>query len=265
MDVTRDEQAKQLPIAKEAESRQTESQEGQQKQPEALLWRKLLAELLGTFALTFVAAGADVIAIVSNGEVNFISRMIAPGMLVTVMIYTVGNISGAHFNPGVTLAFAMRSDFPWRRVPTYWLVQFIGAILAALLLRVLFGLKDHLGAPLPHYNPLVALVMEIVLTFFLITVILATATNDKLVGHNTALAVGATIALDGLFAGPISGASMNTARSLGPMLVAGDLSTAWIYIIGPFAGAILAVLVAILLRGGTTPQAIKTASGEWEA
>ena len=262
MDVTHNEQVKQPPSIKEPESRQAESQQGQQKQPEASLWRKLLAELLGTFALTFVAAGADVIAVVSHGEVNFISRMVAPGMLVTVMIYTVGNISGAHFNPGVSLAFAMRRDFPWRRVPAYWLVQFIGAILAAVLLRILFGLKGHLGATLPHYSSIAALVMEIVLTFFLITVILATATNDKLVGHNTALAVGATVALDGLFAGPISGASMNTARTLGPMLVAGDLSTAWIYIVGPFAGTILAVLMAWILRGHTTPQAVKVASGE---
>jgi aquaporin Z len=181
---------------------------------------------------------------------------------VTVMIYTVGNISGAHFNPVVTLAFALRRDFRWRRVPAYWLVQFIGALLAALLLRTLFGLTDHLGATLPHYSQLAALVMEIVLTFLLITVILATATNEMLVGHNAALAVGATIALDGLFAGPISGASMNPARSLGPMLVAGDLSTAWLYLVGPVAGALLAVLVAWLLRGPTTPQAVKTASGE---
>lgn len=259
MNITHDKQTEQQQDTKETKAA---SQQEQQKQPEALIWRKLLAELLGTFGLTFVAAGADVIAVVSHGEVNFISRMVAPAMLVMVMIYTVGNISGAHFNPGVSFAFALRRDFPWRLVPGYWLAQFVGAILAALLLRALFGNVGHLGATLPHHGLIVSFIMEIVLTFFLITVILATATNDKLVGHNTALAVGATIALDGLFAGPISGASMNTARSLGPMFITGDLSTAWIYILGPFAGALLAVLVARLLRGGTTPQAVKTASGE---
>jgi aquaporin Z len=248
--------------AKELELQQGISQQEQQSSQHVPMWRKLLAELLGTFALTLVAAGADVISTISHGEVDFISRMVAPGMLVTVMIYTVGNVSGAHFNPVVTLAFALRRDFRWRRVPAYWLVQFIGALLAALLLRTLFGLTDHLGATLPHYSQLAALVMEIVLTFLLITVILATATNEMLVGHNAALAVGATIALDGLFAGPISGASMNPARSLGPMLIAGDVSTAWLYLVGPVAGALLAVLVAWLLRGPTTPQAVKTASGE---
>jgi aquaporin Z len=188
--------------------------------------------------------------------------MVAPGLLVMVMIYSLGNVSGAHFNPVVTLAFALRRDFQWRRVPGYWGAQFAGAILAALLLRVLFGLVEHLGANQPHYELPVALTMEVVLTFFLVTVILATATNHSLVGHNAGIAVGSTIALDGLFAGPISGASMNPARSLGPVLVSWHFADAWIYVVGPVLGAVIAVIFAWLLRGGTTPEAVKTAGGK---
>ncbi len=224
--------------------------------------RRLLAELLGTFLLTLVAAGGDVIASVSDGGVSSNARVVAPALLVMAMIYTVGNLSGAHFNPVVTLAFAIRRDFPWRRVPGYWGVQLLGAVLAALLLRGLFGLAGHLGATIPHHGTGVSLIMEIVLTFLLLTVILGTATNHKLVGHNAALAVGATIALAGLFAAPISGASMNPARSLGPFLVSGQLSDAWIYIVGPLTGALLAVAVAWLLRGRTTKYAIQAAEGE---
>lgn len=243
-----------------------QEQSGQEKTPKerrgVRTGRRLLAEFIGTFALTFVAAGADVIAAVSNGQISFVSRMVAPGLLVTVMIYTLGNISGAHFNPAVTLAFAIRKDFLWRRVPGYWAAQFVGAIVAALILRWLFGTAGHLGATLPHYSLFASVVMEVILTFFLITVILATATNDKLVGHNTALAVGAVIALDGMFAGSISGASMNPARTIGPMLVGGELSTAWVYIVGPLLGVALAVGIAWLLRGGTTPRAVEVASGD---
>jgi aquaporin Z len=227
-----------------------------------LALRRLLAEVLGTFLLTLVAAGGDVIAAVSNGAVSQNARVVAPALLVMAMIYTVGNLSGAHFNPVVSLAFAIRRDFPWHRVPSYWLAQLIGAILAALLLRSLFGLAGHLGETLPHHGALISLIMEIVLTFTLLTVILGTATNHKLVGHNAALAVGGTIALTGLFAAPISGASMNPARSLGPFLVAGQLTDAWIYIVGPLVGGLLAVGVAWLLRGGTTKYAIEAATGE---
>ena len=169
--------------------------------------RRLLAEFLGTFALTLVAAGGEVIAGISGGEVSPAARAVAPGLLVMAMIYTLGSQSGAHFNPVVTLAFTLRQDFPWKRVPGYWGAQLVGAILAALLLRVLFGLVGHLGATLPRHGTIEALVMEIVLTFLLVTVILGTATNHRLTGPNAAIAVGGTIALLALFAGPISGAS----------------------------------------------------------
>jgi aquaporin Z len=224
-------------------------------------WRRLLAELLGTFALTLVAAGGEVIAVISGGEVIPAARAVAPGLLVMAMIYTLGSQSGAHFNPIVTLAFTLRQDFPWKRVPGYWGAQFVGAVLATLLLRMLFGQVGHLGATLPHHGIIQALVMEIVLTFLLVTVILGTATNHRLTGPNAAIAAGGTIALLGLFAGPISGASMNPARSLGPFLVSGQLAGAWIYIVGPLAGGLLAVLVAWLLRGRTTPEAVETAKG----
>ena len=170
--------------------------------------RRLLAELLGTFALILVAAGGDVIATISGGAVSPAARAVAPALLVMAMIYTLGSKSGAHFNPAVTLAFTLRRDFPWSRVPGYWGAQMVGAVFAAFLLRLLFGLAGHLGATLPHYGTIEAIVMEVLLTFLLITVILGTATNHRLTGPNAAIAVGGFIALAGLFAAPISGASM---------------------------------------------------------
>ncbi|MDQ2744689.1 MAG: aquaporin [Chloroflexota bacterium] len=223
--------------------------------------RRLFAEFMGTFALTFVAAGAGVIGAIS-GQVGSVAAAVAPGLLVMVMIYTIGPISGAHVNPAVTLAFALRQNFPWRRVPGYWGVQLAGAVLAALLLRWLFGLAGHVGATLPHFGDLQSLVMETILTFLLVTVILAVAANHQIVGSNAALGVGATIVLDGLFALPISGASMNPARSFGPALVAGQLGTYWIYVIGPIAGSLLAVGAACLLRGPGSPEADRVATGE---
>ncbi|HEV7126346.1 MAG TPA: aquaporin [Ktedonobacterales bacterium] len=226
--------------------------------------RRLFAELLGTFLLTFVAAGGDVIGAATGQSLGQPAKVVAPGLLVMAMIYTLGDVSGAHLNPGVTLAFTLRGDFPWKRVPGYVIAQFLGAILASVLLRLLFGNVGHLGAtrPNPALGPLPALVMEIVLTTLLVTVILGTAHNARLTGHNAALAVGGTIALAGLFASPISGASMNSARSLGPALVGGDLSTIWIYFVGPLAGALLAAGIAWILHGPTTPDAIRAASGD---
>jgi aquaporin Z len=227
--------------------------------PEA---RRLLAELLGTFMLTLVAAGGPVIAAAASASVDAPALVVAPGLLVMALIYTLGPLSGAHFNPAVTLAFTLRNNFPWRRLPGYWLAQLLGAVLAALLLRWLYGSVGHLGATLPHHGTTASLTMEAILTFLLITVILATATGHRSVGHNAALAVGATIALDGLFAAPISGASMNPARSFGPALVGGYLDTYWIYVAGPLAGALLAVGTAWLLRGAPSPQASTAAQGD---
>ncbi|HEY7975253.1 MAG TPA: aquaporin [Ktedonobacterales bacterium] len=226
-------------------------------------WSRLLTESLGAFLLTLVAAGPSVISVATGVTISQPAAVVAPGLVVMALIYTVGDVSGAHFNPIVTLAFAVRQDFPWRRVPGYMLAQFVGAILAAGLLRALFGNVGHLGATLPNprTGDLAALVMEFVLTCLLVTVILGTAHADRLVGHNAALAVGATIALNGLFASPVSGASMNPARSFGPALVSGDLGSVWIYFVGPLAGALLATLIARALHGQTNDAARRAASG----
>jgi aquaporin Z len=224
--------------------------------------RRLFSELLGTFMLTFVAAGGSVIAAVTAGEPSQPAQVVAPALLILALIYSLGPISGAHFNPAVTFAFALRGNFPWARVPGYFIMQFIGAALAGLLLKALFGDVGGLGANLPHHGSTTSLVMEVILTFILVTVILATAANYKVVGHNAALAVAATIALNGLFAAPISGASMNPARSLGPALVSANLSDAWIYIVGPFLGSLAAVGIAWFLRGPGSPYATSAATGD---
>lgn len=229
--------------------------------PIAVHWQRLLAELVGTFALTLVAAGGGVIGAVTHGGVPLDAAVVAPALLVMAMIYTVGDLSGAHFNPAVTLAFTLRRDFPWSRVPGYWISQVAGAIAAALVLRALFGDVGDLGSTLPHDGLVVSLVMELILTFLLVTVIFGTAIDHRITGHNAALAVAATIALDCLFAAPISGASMNPARSLGPALVGGHLDVYWIYLVGPVAGALVAVGVAYLLRGGRPSPTERAAAG----
>ncbi|HZQ35071.1 MAG TPA: aquaporin [Dehalococcoidia bacterium] len=226
--------------------------------------RRATAELAGTFALTFVAAGADVIARVSGNEVTTDARAIAPGLLVGAFIYAMGDVSGAHFNPAVTAAFTLRGVFSAWRVPLYWAAQLLGAVGAALLLRQIFGDIASLGATHAHHGASAALVMEIVLSWLLITVILGTATRHALVGPNAAIAVGATIALCGLFALPISGASMNPARSLGPMIVDADLHDAWIYFVGPFTGAALAVVLTWALHGPQKPGEDAASSGDGE-
>jgi len=227
-------------------------------------WRRLFAELLGTFLLTLVAAGPATISAATHQTISQPAAVVAPALLVMALIYTMGDVSGAHINPVVTLAFAIRQDFPWRRVPFYMAAQFIGAIAAGLLLRALFGDVGHLGAtrPSPVTGSVAALIMEIILTAVLVTVILGTAHETRLVGHNAALAVGGTIALAGLFASPVSGASMNPARSLGPALASGQLGSVWIYLLGPLVGALIAVAIAWALHGPTTPSARQAASGE---
>ncbi|MHB8295907.1 MAG: MIP/aquaporin family protein [Acidimicrobiales bacterium] len=214
--------------------------------------RRLLSELLGTFALTLVAAGAPAIGAYSGGKISLSAAVVAPALLVMAMIYTLGGLSGAHFNPVVTLAFTLRRDFPLKHLPGYWASQLVGAVAAAAVLRALVGTAGHLGATLPTYGDARAVSIETLLTFLLVTVILGTAAGHKLVGHNAALAVGGYIALAGLFAAPLSGASMNPARSFGPDLIGGTMGSMWVYVVGPAAGAILAVGLARLLHGGTS-------------
>ena len=227
-------------------------------------WRRLFSEVLGTFLLVVVAAGAPVVDAVSHGQVPLDAQVVAPGLMVMAIIYFMGMVSGAHLNPAVTLSFAARGNFPWSRVPGYILAQLIGATAASLLLRALFGTVGHLGATLPGpgISSGKALVVEMLLTLGLVSVILGTASGARNVGANAALAVGGYIALAGLWAAPISGASMNPARSFGPELLAGDWTSWWAYVAGPIAGGLLAVGIAWILRGPPSLAANVAAQGE---
>jgi aquaporin Z len=184
--------------------------------------------------------------------------------MVMAIILFMGATSGAHLNPAVSIAFAARGDFPWRRVPGYIVAQFVGAVLACLLLAGLFGRVSPLGGTVPGHgiNDLQAVVVEILLTLGLVSTILGTASRAQSVGPLAALAVGGYIALAGLWASPVSGASMNPARSLGPDLVVGNLAHAWLYVVGPIVGGLLAVGVAYILRGpGGDLPAVQAAQG----
>jgi aquaporin Z len=181
--------------------------------------------------------------------------------MVMAIILFMGGVSGAHLNPAVSLAFAMRGDFPWLRVPGYIIVQLVGATLAALFLLAVFGDVGHLGATLPGpgYANWQALLMEVALTAGLVSVILGTASAAQNVGAIAALGVGGYIALAGLWAAPVSGVSMNPARSFGPALVGGDFSSYWVYVVGPLAGALIAVGFAYILRGPGGDQVARAA------
>ncbi len=214
--------------------------------------RRLFSELLGTFFLVLVAAGGGVVNARFGGHViPAAAQVVAPALMVMAIILFMGTVSGAHLNPAVSLAFALRGDFPWRRVPMYVVAQLAGAVLAPLLLRVLFGRYGHAGLTLPGagISDPVAMVWELVLTTGLVSVILGTASGAQQVGSLAALGVGSFIALAGLIGAPVSGASMNPARSLGPALVTGDWTAWWVYLGGPAAGAAVAVGIAWVLRG----------------
>ena len=226
--------------------------------------QRLGAEAFGTFALVFAAAGGDTFARLANGEISAEARAVAPALMVAALIYAIGDVSGAHFNPVVTLAFAAKGLFPARSVLPYWAAQAVGAVVAAVVLRILFGDAMSAGVSTPHVAAGTAVAIEAALTLLLVTVILGTADRARVVGPDAALAVGATIALCGLIALPIEGASMNPARSLGPALVAGNLANAWIYVIGPIVGGLLAVVLTRLLHGPTQnePEAEQAAQGD---
>jgi aquaporin Z len=215
---------------------------------------RLLAEAVGAFALTSVAAGADVAAYVTGGQVSTEARAIAPGLLVMALIYALGDVSGLHINPAVTLGFTLKGHFPWRWLPGYWLAQLAGATAAGLALVGLFGQASATaGVNEPHLvAPIAAVAIEVFLTWLLVMVILGTADRANLVGPNAALAVGGTIILCGLIALPLEGASMNPARSTGPAIAALQLSNLWIYWIGPMIGSVLAVVSARFLHGPKT-------------
>lgn len=226
-------------------------------------WRRLFSEGLGTFFLVLVAAGGAVVNARSHGQVPLDARVVAPGLMVMAVIYFMGTISGAHLNPAVTVSFALRGDFPWRRVPGYLAAQLAGSVFAAGLLRAMFGNIGHLGATLPiaGASAWTATLVEAVLTAGLVSVILGTASGGRNIGANAALAVAGYIVLSGLWAAPITGASMNPARSLGPALIGGHWTDWWAYVVGPFAGGIVAVGFAWILRGPPSKEASEAAQG----
>ena len=229
----------------------------------SLEWRRVFAELWGTFLLVVVAAGAGVVAAKSGGAVTLGMAVVAPGLMVMVIIYFMGTVSGAHLNPAVTLAFAVRRNFPWRRVPGYLIAQAAGGIAAALYLRAMFGLAGDLGATElgPGITGPQGLAMEMLLTAGLVNTVLGTASGARNIGANGAIAVGGYIALAGLWAAPISGASMNPVRSLAPDLVRGDFNAAWVYLIGPLVGAMIAVAFEWILKGPPTATGTVAAQG----
>jgi MIP family channel proteins len=218
------------------------------------LLRALTAEAIGTFALVFAGAGA-VMVDAKTHALGHVGVAITFGLVIMAMIYAVGHISGAHFNAAVTFAFALTRHFPWPRAAGYWLAQFVGAVTAAAILRGALGNIAHVGATLPSGSQAQSFLWELVLTFFLMFVIMAVATDTRAVGEASAIAIGGTIGLDAMFGGPISGASMNPARSLGPALVAGNLHALWLYILAPLIGAALGALAYQFVRGEQTRPA----------
>ena len=209
---------------------------------------RLAAELVGTFALVFVGCGAIMVD-AEGGGLGQVGVALAFGLVIAVMVYAVGPISGGHFNPAVTLALWLVRELHGRRVPGYWLAQVAGALTAAVLLRATLGDVADVGATQPSGSDGEAFVWELVLTFFLLFVIAAVATGDRPEAPVTAgIAVGGTIAMASLAGGPVSGASLNPARSLGPALVSGELDALWIYLTAPFVGAALGAFAYVLIR-----------------
>lgn len=211
--------------------------------------RKALAEFLGTFFLVFAGTGAIVINQQSGGVIGHAGIALTFGLVVLAMIHTFGDISGAHLNPAVTLGFAAARRFPWREVPTYLAAQFAGAFSASGLLKFLFPAPGTLGATLPAGTVSQSFILEIVLTAALMLVILNVSTGAKEKGITAGIAIGATVALEAMFAGPVSGASMNPARSLAPAIVSGHLQHLWLYPAATVLGALLAVPLSHALRG----------------
>ncbi len=214
-------------------------------------WRRIFSEVLGTFFLVLVAAGGGMMGQAFPGTISRTAAVVAPALMVMAIILFMGKISGAHLNPAVSLAFSLRGDFPWWRVPGYIVAQLGGAALAALFLQHIVRVSATFGSNYPAhgYSSSAAFWMEFILTVGLVSVILGTASGAQNVGVIGAFGVGGYIALAGLWGSPISGASMNPARTFGPDLIGADFSHYWVYVAGPIAGAALAVVIAFVLRG----------------
>jgi aquaporin Z len=227
--------------------------------------RRLFSELLGTFFLVLAAVGGGMVnARFGGNAVPYGARVVSPALMVAAIILFMGAVSGAHLNPAVSVAFALRGDFPWRRVPSYIVAQFLGAVLATLLLWALIGKQGSAGLTLPGpgISATTAMLWELVLTTGLVSVILGTASGAQQIGPLAAIGVASYIALAGLWGSPVSGASMNPARSLGPALVLGDWTAWWAYLVGPVAGGVVAVGIAYVLRGrGGGLSAVQAAQG----
>ncbi|XP_052202582.1 aquaporin NIP1-1-like [Diospyros lotus] len=226
--------------------------------------QKLIAEVLGTYFLIFAGCGAAVVNSNEKGMITFPGVAIVWGLVVMVMVYSVGHVSGAHFNPAVTIAFATCKRFPWKQAPAYISAQLIGSTLASGTLRLIFqGKQDHFAGTLPADPNIQSFVLEFIITFYLMFVISSVATDNRAIGELAGLAVGATILLNVMFAGPISGASMNPARSLGPAIVSNKYKGIWIYIIAPITGAIAGAWVYNIIRFTDKPLRELTKTGSF--
>ena len=210
--------------------------------------KKYIAELIGTFALVFCGTGAIIIDQQTNGQVGHVGIAITFGLIITAMIYAFGDKSGAHFNPAVTIAFSLADLFSKKEILPYIISQIIGAFIASILLKLLFPANLNLGATVPAGSYLESFILEVVLTFLLMLVILFTSQGSKETGAIAGLAIGGTVLLEAMFAGPICGASMNPARSLAPAIISGNLSTLWIYIAAPILGAAFSTFVWLKIK-----------------
>ena len=220
--------------------------------PKIIFLKPAVAEFVGTFLLVLVATGVIMANEFSGGQISHLGVGLATGMVVMVVIFAMGHISGAHINPAVTIGFAIGGHFPWKSVPCYIIAQMAGGILASAVLLALLGNVGQMGASLPSIGVSQALGLEVILTFLLMLVIVAVATDAKAQGRLAAIAIGSTVGLDVIFAGPLTGASMNPARSLGPALIGGVWDSQWIYVVGPVAGAAIAALLYRWLRDDST-------------
>lgn len=214
----------------------------------------LAAEAIGAFALVFAGCGAIMVN-EETGDLGHVGIALTFGLVIMAMVYAVGHVSGAHLNPAVTLAFAVTRRFPAGRVPAYWAAQVVGALLAALLLRASLGDVADVGATMPSGSQAQSFLWEVVLTAVLLFVIMAVATDTRAVGEAAAIAIGGTIALASLAGGPVSGASLNPARSVGPAVAAAEMDSLWLYLVAPLFGGLVGALAYELVRGERAPAA----------
>lgn len=226
--------------------------------------QKMIAEVLGTYFVIFAGCASVVVNLDKDKVITFPGISIVWGLVVMVMVYSVGHISGAHFNPAVTIAFATCRRFPWKQVPAYIICQVLGSTLASGTLRLIFnGKEDHFAGTAPAGTEVQSLIIEFIITFYLMFVISGVATDNRAIGELAGLAVGATVLLNVMFAGPISGASMNPARSIGPAIVSHHYKSLWVYMVGPISGAVSGAWVYNLIRFTDKPLREITKSGSF--